>query len=268
MDRSKSRHFSEKEIGALVQRATELHEQAKGESDRSLSLDDIEQIAAELGVPSEFLRAAAAEIENDRNSTNPFSILGGPFVIRRSLVVDETMTDDQWGDIVLKLRNSLGGPGQITTVGKNNEWFHSLGEGDGAINLTKTRVSVSVGDEETLVRLEKNFGVGAVMAYLAAVVPVVVLTGVMLTDAGANLIAGTGLILSILAAVRAMIFLWTSRETARVQEVAEVIHDTIATTAISDSTGQLSNDLIDVPDIEPVDDSSQSKNSGSRRHRS
>ena len=260
MDKSKSRHFSEKEVGALVQRATELHEQAKGESDRSLSLDDIEQIAAELGVPVEFLRAAAAEIENDRDSANPFSLLGSPFVIRRSLVVDEKMTDDQWGDIVRKLRSAVGGPGQITTVGKNKEWFRSLGVG-------KTRVSVSSGDEETVVRLEQHFGVGALMAYLAAVVPVVVLTGVMLTDAGANLIVGAGLILTILAAVRAMVYLWTNREKARVQELSEVIGQTFATTPIGASTGQLSEELIDIPDVAD-DDSSAVENSRGRRQRS
>ncbi len=43
----------------MVQRATELHEEAIGETAQTLSLDEIEEIAGELGVPAEYLRAAA-----------------------------------------------------------------------------------------------------------------------------------------------------------------------------------------------------------------
>jgi hypothetical protein len=42
MDQGKHRSYNEKEIGALIQRATELHEEAIGTSERSLSLEEIE----------------------------------------------------------------------------------------------------------------------------------------------------------------------------------------------------------------------------------
>ena len=58
-DRPAHRSYNEKEIGALIQRATEMHEEAMGTSERSLSLKEIEHIAAELGLPPEYMRTAA-----------------------------------------------------------------------------------------------------------------------------------------------------------------------------------------------------------------
>ena len=252
--------FSEKEIGSLVQRATELHEEAIGETAQTLSLDEIEEIAGELGVPAEYLRAAAGEIARNRTATGGFSLFAGPFVIDRNFVVDETIGDEQWEEIVLELRRVTGGSGQFTDVGRTREWSRSTWDGD----ITKTRVSVSPGERETTVRIQKQFGVAAFMAYVAAIIPVLVISGVMLTDGGANPFIGVGLCLAILGAARAIVSRWTKRQNANIEELSDFIARTLSTSAPGSSLNMPSQDLIEVPGLDDLQESPKVKKTGVR----
>ena len=83
--------FTEKEIGSLVQRATELHEEKVGETAETLSIDEIEKIGGELGIPAEYIREAASEMARTQSTSAVYSFLGGPFVIDQVFVVDESM---------------------------------------------------------------------------------------------------------------------------------------------------------------------------------
>ena len=78
-DRPTHRSYNEKEIGALIQRATALHEEATGASEhtRSLSIEEVEHIASEMGLPPEHVRTAALELEDRVNSGRAFSVFGG-----------------------------------------------------------------------------------------------------------------------------------------------------------------------------------------------
>ena len=82
-DRPAHRSYNEKEIGALIQRATELHEEATGASEhnRSLSIEEVEHIASEIGLPTGHVRTAALEMRDRLHSDSAFSFWGGPFVI-------------------------------------------------------------------------------------------------------------------------------------------------------------------------------------------
>ena len=75
-DRPTHRSYNEKEIGALIQRATALHEEATGASEhtRSLSIEEVEHIASEIGLPPEHVRTAALEMEDRLYTDRSFSI--------------------------------------------------------------------------------------------------------------------------------------------------------------------------------------------------
>ena len=66
-------NFNEKEVGKLIQRATELHEQSVGDSEHKLSITEIEGIAGELGVPARFLQEAALELRDGAPAKDAFS---------------------------------------------------------------------------------------------------------------------------------------------------------------------------------------------------
>lgn len=245
MDREKraQRSYNEKEIGALIQRATELHEEARGNAAGGLTLKEIEHIAAELGLPPEYLRKAALELKGRPDPDAKFSLWGRPFVIGQARVVDGTMSEEQWGEIVSELRSSAGGAGHVSEIGKAREWFRSIGEGDGGFNFSKTRVSVRPGDEETSIRIQKHFGGTAVVAYVAAVALGVIAFGFFLSEGFSDLtslIIGFGLGLSSLALVRTSIALWARRQKDRLRKLADAL------------AGMLSAPSSDTPLIQPT----------------
>ncbi|GAB5520925.1 MAG: hypothetical protein RhofKO_31760 [Rhodothermales bacterium] len=245
--------FSKKEIGSIVGRATELHEEARGETEETLSLDEIEEIGDELGVPAEYLREAAGEMARTQSVSGEFSFWGGPFIVDQVFVVDETISDDQWEEIVLELRRATGGFGEFTGVGQTREWSRSSLDGV----MTKTRVSVTPRTNGTTVRIHKQFGVAAFMAYLAAIIPVMVLSSVMLTDGGANPFIGIGLCLAILGTVRTMVARWTRQQNARIEALSDFIVQTLSTGVPSSAAGMPSQDLVQVPEFDDLEESSE-----------
>jgi len=102
------RGYTEKEIGALIKRATELQEQASGVSAGNLSLTEIEHIATELGLSPEHLRTASVELEAGQISEKSFSFWGAPFVLDETRIVDEELSEDEWLQIVMELRRFSG----------------------------------------------------------------------------------------------------------------------------------------------------------------
>ena len=167
-DRPAPRRYNEKQIGALIQRATELREEAMGASERGLSLEEIEHIAAELGLPPEYMRAAALELEDRVNSERAFSLFGGPFVINQVRVVDGTMTQEQWEQVVMELRAFTGKSGNVDEVGRAREWMYYAGEDANGINFQKTRVTLRPRDGQTSIQIQKHYGGTAIPAYLGA----------------------------------------------------------------------------------------------------
>ena len=168
-DRTAHRFYNETEIGTLIQRATELHEEARGASQSSLSLEEIERIAAELGVPSEHVKSAALELEARLNSSGTFSFLGGPFVIDQVRIVDGPMAEEQWEEVVLELRRVTGSTGQTSEFGQVREWTRSTQ--DMGLVLEKTLVTARSKDGRTSIQVSKRYGGGAVLAYVAAFLP-------------------------------------------------------------------------------------------------
>ncbi len=257
-DKQTRRSFNEKEIGPLIQRATELHEVAMGKSERSLSLKEIESIAAELGLPPEYVRTAALELAGQRDADTRTNLWGGPFVVDQTRVVDETMSEEQWGEIVLELRSSAGGAGHVSEIGKAREWFRWVGEGDGGFNLAKTRVSVRPGNEETIIRIQKHYGGAAIMAYLAALLLIAFSVGFSLTEGFSDLASlgiGAGICAVVLSAVRTSISLWGRRQRARVNKLADVIVNTLSNPPSKVELNESASALIDVP---AMDESAQS----------
>lgn len=165
-----TRGYNEKEIGALIQRATELHESSSGtasDESKNLSLDEIEQIASELGLPSVHLRTAAAELENRKNSESDFSFWGTPFVVSESRVVDGDLSDEQWEDLVYELRRNVGRTGQVTDEGQLRQWTHTVGEDAEGIKITKTSATARSRKGRTTIEIRKQFGIVGALYPLA-----------------------------------------------------------------------------------------------------
>ena len=94
--------FNEEEVGRLVQRASELHEEALSNANHDLTLSEIESIANELGIPSRYLLEAALEGQ-EPDSTTTASLWGAPFRVDQTRVVDGVVTEKQWEEVLIEL---------------------------------------------------------------------------------------------------------------------------------------------------------------------
>jgi len=256
MDHGRPAHrsYNEKEIGALIQRATELHEEAMGVSERSLSLEEIEDIAAELGLPPEHMQTAALELEDRLNSDKTFSLWGGPFVVDHARVVDKTMTQEQWEQVVLELRRFTGSTGQVSEVGRVREWMRAIGEGDGGFNIERTQVTIHPGDGQTSIRIRKHYGGAAIMAYVGAFSSSVFFTFILLHGEGlsdlVNFIIGIGIGLGTLPLVRVSLSLWAKRQKERLRRLADLLHHRISARSSPVLANEPATELIELPEME------------------
>ena len=117
--------FSEKEVGRILKRATELHE-AEGPADTmGLSLDEVRQIATEMGVDPRYVAAAMAEVEQGGNDDERFYWLGAPVSYEMERVVEGEVSEEQWVEMVEAMRRSFKLFGANSKVGRMFEWTHN-----------------------------------------------------------------------------------------------------------------------------------------------
>ncbi|MBO6575042.1 MAG: hypothetical protein JJ896_06495 [Rhodothermales bacterium] len=179
-----NRTFSEEEIQALLKRATQLHLMDEGDKP-GLTLKDLEHIAADAGIPPQYLRAALHEADNQVSSRDTSGHTKTHVFIER--VVEGELDDDEWEQVVYRMRKeysndmneawgapALYGRGVTETLGKTREWRHtsSLGvvttltirsaEGKQFINFQRR---VGLGSPRA-----EGWGYGAILALLAGAI--------------------------------------------------------------------------------------------------
>lgn len=117
--------FSEKEVGRILKRATELHE-AQGPADTmGLSLDEVRQIATEMGVDPRYVAAAMADVERGVGEGERFHWLGAPISYEMERVVEGDVTEEQWEEMVDAIHRSFNLVGASGQVGRLLEWTHN-----------------------------------------------------------------------------------------------------------------------------------------------
>jgi len=225
------RQYNDREIGKLIQRATELHEAEEGSTEHSLSLKDVEQIARDLGVSSEHVQAAAQEMDLNAIMSDKFTLFGGPFREQYSHVVEGELNDAQWEDIVLELRRITGGSGKTTQIGRIREWSRIIKDMD--MTLHGLQVTLRPNRGETTIDLEKHFGILAFFTFLMSGVGGFVLFGAFVSALGVSgplafTLAMMGGLIT-MSTARAIFSLWRKKHRKRLQAYAQVIASKIQT---------------------------------------
>ncbi|MFZ4509063.1 MAG: hypothetical protein ACOYON_15350, partial [Fimbriimonas sp.] len=126
-----SRRFTEKEATALLRKAAEL--QASGtDSSAGISLDELRAAASEIGIsPQTF--AAAIEQYDTPEVPAKVGLFGGPSKFVHEQVVEGTLTEDGWEEILTDLRRTFGDQGTVNVRGNTREW---MGHGGGLAEVT------------------------------------------------------------------------------------------------------------------------------------
>lgn len=158
------RVFSEDEVKAIIRRASaRQEEEAERQEARNhgLTLADLEELGAEVGLDPKHLRAAADEVQTGRRTAVQAETQTATHVIVEHWV-DRPFSDEAWEDTVALLRSRFGvdmgmwygrsGEGRVERVGRAHEWVHMSQLG------VETRVSASERDGRTRLLLSQRVG--------------------------------------------------------------------------------------------------------------
>ena len=166
----KRRLYTEKEISTILKRAGERQSQKGSKVANGLTLDEIQQIAGEVGLDPSLIAEVAAELDTTEMAENGKSWAGIPSKMSVERVLPGEVTEDLWPEVVSALERSLGVIGASGQIGKTLEWTHTS-------KLMQYRVSFIPEGGQTKVLMHAHFskmatawsfviGVGAVQGFL------------------------------------------------------------------------------------------------------
>ena len=227
-DPNDARRFDEKEFALILRRATELQEESARPSARgSLSLSEMEAIAAEAGIDAAFIRRAALDLSGDGAPSLWRRLAGPPTHIHAQRTIPGELGADELAAIVDAARAELGRPGTARDVLRGLEW-------SGRDSWGKVDVTARPRGGET--RLEVNADRTETAAVAATLMPIagLIAGGIAASTLDVSLLlAGGAGLASGLAGAR---LVWNA-VAARWQSRVRVVVDRV-TAAVEDARGE------------------------------
>src|SRR5262245_13697463 len=103
-----SRRFNDREVAAIIKRATELQQTEPVETERGgLSLSEVEQIAREAGIDGSLIRRAANEIDQRPVPTAVSPFLGSPTHLLLERTIDGEISEADFELFVAEINDAL-----------------------------------------------------------------------------------------------------------------------------------------------------------------
>jgi hypothetical protein len=147
------RRYSEREIGDILKRATERQaerDEMTASVPAGLTLEEIEQIAREVGVDADLVRSVAADMSAGSLPEEKWRILGGPLKTEHLYKVDGSATDKDLDALVAEIREHLGIQGRFEKLNGSLTW-------NGA-DTTNLEISVVPEGTQTRIQGKQHFG--------------------------------------------------------------------------------------------------------------
>lgn len=125
---SGSRRYDDDEVAEIFRRAT--GETTEGERkalppEDGMTLAQIEEIGAEVGIPRDEIARAAHSLQRRVEAAPPLRFLGAPRSVARTLHIDRALTDAEWGMLVSDLRRTFDAKGKVEVEGLLRSWTNS-----------------------------------------------------------------------------------------------------------------------------------------------
>jgi hypothetical protein len=160
------RTYRPDEIEAIVNRAAELEIRNPTQSG-SMTMGGVEQIARDVGIPTELVRRAerslsqrtlSRELELEQPKPNIF--IGGPTRVLFERTVDGELDERDYSEMVDEIRRCMKEVGQVSQIGRSFTWM--LNKGTSGTRNVEIVVSVRPGKTRILVQENLNNLIGAV----------------------------------------------------------------------------------------------------------
>jgi len=116
--------FSDREVAEILdQAATAPIERPAGQRLDGLTLDQIQEIASEIGLPpARVAQAAARVVQRSRTAPGPKRVLGRRRSVERVVHLEHRLSDEAWSRFVVDLREAFGTEGQVASQGSLRSW--------------------------------------------------------------------------------------------------------------------------------------------------
>lgn len=120
------RRYTEDEAREIFDRASRVDSAGVGpsrESSAGLTLRELQEIGAEVGLAADAVARAASSLTEVRGSRR-VSWLGLPVGVSQSVALGRAMTDAEWAWLVMRLRETFQARGQTSEEGLLREWWN------------------------------------------------------------------------------------------------------------------------------------------------
>ncbi len=140
------RVYTEKELSTVLKRASELQQEEGASAVPGLTLSELQHVANEAGIDPDFVRRAAAELDQDPPNRSE-RLFGGPTRLDIETMVVGKITGPKWDEALEAIRHSIGADGREILDGPAREWVHRDQMGG------RIRVSMTPSGETTRTRV-------------------------------------------------------------------------------------------------------------------
>lgn len=146
------RVYGEKEIGRILQRATELQHAEPTAPAAGVTLAELEEIAIEAGIDPSYLRRAAVEIDAGVSESTLWTrVVGDELMLVRELSLQGELPASGFERIVGAIQANSREHGQPSLLGRTLTW-----RAETANKLRTVQITVTSRDGRTDLRLEEN----------------------------------------------------------------------------------------------------------------
>lgn len=119
------RRYSDEEVREIFERATEVESSSARTlpAPEGLSLAELQEVGKEIGIAPDVVAQAAASLDQPGVTVTPPSrFLGVPVGVSRTLYLDRRLTDREWEQLVMELREVFDAPGRVQEHGGFRQW--------------------------------------------------------------------------------------------------------------------------------------------------
>lgn len=144
----RSRRFTDREVALVLRKASEIDEAETDAPSAGLSLDDLTEIAAEVGISKKAIERAVASLDRGR-ATGP-GLLGAPTVRKAASAVPRSLDEAAIASLVRLVDERTDSAGSVSEALGSVRWTSSD-------RFRSTRVSITpTGDETSIEVVEKT----------------------------------------------------------------------------------------------------------------
>ncbi len=117
------RRYTEDEVAQIFERATEAQKSSlpASRSGEGLTLAELQEVGREVGLPAELVARAATSLDS-RGQPQGRTILGLPVGVGRVVELDRPLTDQEWHQLVVDLRETFDARGKVGEQGPFKQW--------------------------------------------------------------------------------------------------------------------------------------------------